>query len=125
VRFFADQNVDNEVLAELRRRHHQAWSADQAGLATDLDDDLTAYVHDHQAVLLTHDKEFSRRRRKNVIGRHIWLDCDELVAAAIIVRYIDDFLPILEHHEHVWIRLARTAANGDRVRLDLFQPAVA
>jgi hypothetical protein len=36
-----------------------------AGLSEADDDTLTMYAHEHRAVLVTHDDEFSRRRRRN------------------------------------------------------------
>lgn len=106
MRFFADQNVDADVVSALTKAGHQAWTADQAGLTLDADDELTAYAHDRNAVLLTHDREFSQRRRENVIGRHVWLDCDELDAPDLLMRYLEDLLPVFEHHEHVMVRVA-------------------
>lgn len=41
------------------------------------DDALTVYACEHRAVLLTHDVEFSTRRRKHVIGHHVFLRCNE------------------------------------------------
>jgi predicted nuclease of predicted toxin-antitoxin system len=73
VRFVLDHNVDAAVAAVLRREGHEAWTAGRAGLSRVSDDELTAYADDRNAALLTHDVEFSERRRKNVIGKHVWI----------------------------------------------------
>lgn len=52
----------------LVRRGHDAWTAAQAGLNQEPDDTLTVYAYERDAVLLTHDREFSQRRRKNVVA---------------------------------------------------------
>jgi predicted nuclease of predicted toxin-antitoxin system len=86
VRFFLDNDVDVAVAHALRRAGHDCWTAANAGLETGSDDDLTVYAYDHRAVLVTHDKEFSTRRRVNVIGHHIWLRCLEWDAAGVLLH---------------------------------------
>lgn len=111
MRFFLDQNVDAAVRSMLIHRGHEAWSTDQANLGQDVDDELTVYAHEHGAVLLTHDQEFSQRRRKNVIGRHIWLECNEFDAAEILNGYFEDVFPLLERREHLWVRITRETVS--------------
>jgi predicted nuclease of predicted toxin-antitoxin system len=71
VRFVLDQDVDARVAAALRAQDHDAWTVGSAGLALAGDDALTVYACKHGAALLTHDIEFSARRRKNVVGQHV------------------------------------------------------
>lgn len=106
MRFCCDQDVDAQVATTLRRLGHQAWTADDAGLSRAKDDDLTVYTIDRDAVLVSHDREFSRRRRRNVIGRHIVLRCVEWDAADLLARHLDALLPVLDRHQDVWIRLS-------------------
>jgi predicted nuclease of predicted toxin-antitoxin system len=66
-----------------------------AGLHRVKDDEVTVYAIDHDAVLITHDREFSQRRRRNVIGGHIQLRCNEWEAADLLASYLDELLPQL------------------------------
>ena len=60
----------------LHRERHDCWTVSEAGLAGEgQDDNLTVYADVKNAVLVTMDEEFSQRRRKHSIGRHIWLRC--------------------------------------------------
>ncbi len=59
---------------------------------TDSDDTLTVYAQSKRAVLVTHDKEFSARRRRNPAGWHLHMKCQESEAADMLVAH----LPILE-----------------------------
>lgn len=50
------------------------------------DDELTVYADNQSTALLTHDVEFSRRRERNVIGKHVWLRCSEMEAAQFVAE---------------------------------------
>lgn len=116
MRFFLDHNVPVSVARMLRKEGHQCWTASQAGLATEgQDDNLTVYADEKHAVLLTTDQEFSQRRRKHSIGRHIWLRCPEPAAASVLRSKLGEVLPLLEianvaimvsadyvHYESAW-----------------------
>jgi len=106
LRFFCDQDVDARVASVLRSRGHEAWTASDAGLAKEADDALTVYSVDHDAVLITHDIEFSRRRRRNVIGRHIFLRCNEWEGPDVMAQHLDIVIPVLERHADVWVKLS-------------------
>ena len=106
MRFFCDENVDAEVAARLRRLGHAAWTVPNAGLVRAKDDDLTVYAMDRRACLITHDKEFSLRRRRHVIGQHVWLTCAEWEAADALETYMDELEPLLEHNPDVWVRIS-------------------
>lgn len=90
----------------LRSRGHVAWTASDAGLSKEADDALTVYSDNRDAVLITHDKEFSRRRRRNVVGRHVFLRCDEWDGPDVIARHLATILPVLERHSDVWVKLS-------------------
>jgi predicted nuclease of predicted toxin-antitoxin system len=106
LRFVCDHDIDACVAARLRDLGHEAWTAAEAGLSRAEDDELTAYADDQRAVLLTHDKEFSRRRRRNVIGWHVFLRCNEWDAADVIERRLDEMLQVLEHNDNVWMKVS-------------------
>lgn len=95
-RFFLDHDVPVSVARMLRGEGHECWTASEAGLATEgQDDNLTVYAQTKAAVLVTMDKEFSLRRRANSIGRHIWLRCPEPEAAAMLRSRLGEVLPYL------------------------------
>jgi predicted nuclease of predicted toxin-antitoxin system len=85
MRFFLDNDVPVSVGRMLRRHGHVSWTASEAGLANEgQDDNLTIYAADHRAVLVTLDREFIRRRQANPIGQHIRLRCLEPEAADVL-----------------------------------------
>lgn len=106
MRFVCDHDVDAAVAATLRRLGHNAWTAANAGLSAVGDDELTVYADDLSAALLTHDREFSERRRKNVIGKHVWLRCSEMEAADLVEEHIDELAAALSIQKDVWVKLS-------------------
>jgi predicted nuclease of predicted toxin-antitoxin system len=109
VRFFLDQHVDARLRRFLISRGHQCWSADQANLGEATDDALTIYAQARKAVVVTHDREFSARRRRNTIGMHIFLDCLEPDAVDLMEQHLDDIVEALESsHGDLFVRLTST-----------------
>jgi predicted nuclease of predicted toxin-antitoxin system len=96
LRFLIDQDVAAEVGEALRLMGHECWSAADAGLSDAGDDSLTVYAIEKKAILITHDRAFTTRRRLNAVGQHIRLKCPEEDAADLIVRS----LPAVEE----WLR---------------------
>jgi predicted nuclease of predicted toxin-antitoxin system len=105
VRFFCDENVDAAVAARLRRLGHDAWTVPNAGLVSAKDDYLIVYTMERRACLITHDREFSLKRRRRVIGRHIWLTCAEWEAADVLETCMHELEPLLTHNPDVWVRI--------------------
>jgi hypothetical protein len=60
---------------------------------------------------VTFDREFSRRRRQNPIGHHIWLDCPEPTAAGVLQTHLAEVLDLLRR-EHVVIRVTEHSVNA-------------
>jgi hypothetical protein len=82
---------------------HECWPS-TAGLAASADNDTVAvYADDRAAVLITHDREFTRRRMKNTIGRHVRLDCEQPDARAVIDAHLDELVTELERAHDVVI----------------------
>lgn len=106
MRFVLDQDVDARVAAALRAQDHDAWTVGSAGLALAGDDALTVYACKHGAALLTHDIEFSARRRKNVVGQHVFLRCNEWDGIAVVKQHLHTILPVLERKHDLWIKLS-------------------
>jgi predicted nuclease of predicted toxin-antitoxin system len=107
VRFVCDEDVSADVAARLRQLRHEAWTIADAGLYRVSDDEVTVYATNHKAVVLTHDIEFSRRRRRNVIGWHIQLRCKEWEAADLLAAYLGELLPIMRAKPDVFIALSK------------------
>jgi predicted nuclease of predicted toxin-antitoxin system len=78
-----DRPVDAAVGRMLRRNGHESLTAGQVGLAAATDDALTVWASEHRAVVVSTDREFSRRRIKNAIGHHVWLRCLDWEASAV------------------------------------------
>jgi predicted nuclease of predicted toxin-antitoxin system len=105
VRFLLDQNVDARVRRVFTSRSHECWTVADANLATASDDDITIYAMSKDAVVVTHDVEFSQRRLRNPIGRHLQLRCDEFDAADLLVAHFDAVLCDLSSAENVFVRV--------------------
>ena len=97
----------------LHRHGHGWWSADDAGLADEgQDDNLTVYASEHGAVLVTLDREFSQRRQANAIGWHVRLRCPEPDAAVVLASHLKEVLEFLER-DHVTITVSRDGVRAD------------
>ncbi|MBK8459192.1 MAG: DUF5615 family PIN-like protein [Micropruina sp.] len=105
MRFVLDNCVDAAVGKEIRRQGHQCWTAADAGLADADDDDLGAYSMEQQAVLMTHDNEFSARRRVNTIGKHVHLDVEEPDAADMIRCALPAMVKALSAADNLFMRV--------------------
>ena len=75
-------------------------------MATSADDGITVYADDKSAVVLTHDKEFSQRRKHNVIGKHVWLRCEEMDASALLEGHLDEVVHTLMTRTDLWVRIS-------------------
>jgi len=84
------------------------WSASEAGLSTAEDDDLTVYAMNKDAVVVTHDREFSRRRQKAPHGMHIWLDCESWDAADRLAAVLHRIIPDFEREPDVFAHVTAT-----------------
>lgn len=113
LRFFLDQNVQAPVARTLRQMGHECWTADDAGVGRLVDDQLTVYAQEKAAALVTHDREFSQRRRRNVVGRHIFLRCDEWEAAKLVEAYLPGVEQLLEFKDDVWIEISKDGFKLD------------
>jgi len=113
VRFFLDNDVPASVGAMLRRNGHQCWTANDAGLADEAEDDnLTVYAAQHRAVLVTLDVEFMQRRRLNAIERHVRLRCTEPDAYEVLAGHLKEVLEYLER-DHVTVTVSRDGVKAD------------
>jgi len=113
VRFFLDNDVPVSVGRMLRRHGHACWTAADAGLADESqDDNLSVYADGREAVLVTPDREFTLRRRQNPIGRHIRLRCAEPEAAEVLSAKLDEVVAYLQR-DHVTVMVSKDKVNAD------------
>jgi predicted nuclease of predicted toxin-antitoxin system len=112
VRFFLDNNVDTAVRTVLVRAGHICWTAANAGLAAANDDSIAVYADEKNAVLVSHDKAFAERHRRNTTGKHLWLRCEPPDAAEIVRRHLPEILQQLATMAHVVIEV-----SAEQVRL--------
>lgn len=111
MRFFLDQDVSAEVGGFLRQRGHDCWTAADAGLSADVDDDLSVYADNLGAVIVSHDREFGRRRQRNTIGRHLWLRCEEPDAVEVLTRHWGAIIELLQARRDVVVRASMSGVS--------------
>lgn len=75
-------------------------------MSNDTDDDQMVYAMNHAAVLITHDKEFTRRRKRFTIGQHVRLCCEQPDGPNLLRTHIDELVPMLLALPHVVIEVA-------------------
>lgn len=98
----------------LNQLGHEAWTAQQANLSGSRDDELTAYADDRGAVLLTHDVEFSKRRRRHVVGWHVRLRCVEEEAADLLEKHLDEIVALIRPGRDVFIAVSKAGLELSR-----------
>lgn len=100
MRFVLDEDVDARAVGSLLRRHgHECWSVVDAGLGGADDDTVATYADNQRAVLVTHDVEATRRRRRFTFGRHVFLGCHQLEAASLINQHVAELSEMLDRHQ--------------------------
>jgi Domain of unknown function (DUF5615) len=72
----------------LSGRHHEAWTAQQAGIADAADIDLIAYAHHKKAILVTTNRDCAQTARRQASARVVWLQVTEPVALAAMQRAV-------------------------------------
>jgi predicted nuclease of predicted toxin-antitoxin system len=106
VRFLLDHEIDAAVGRMLRRIGHECLTASQVGLAAATDDALTVWAAEHGAVVVSTDREFSRRRMKNAIGHHVWLRCLDWEADVVLEAHLAEVVNRLEARSDLTIRVS-------------------
>ena len=103
MRFFLDNDVDHACRGILIDAGHGCWTASEAGRSAASDDEQSIYADNLDAVLITHDQEFTARRLKNVIGQHVRLACDQPDGPALLAARLVDIERTLQGHSEVTI----------------------
>jgi predicted nuclease of predicted toxin-antitoxin system len=106
VRFFLDNDVDALCRDVLTNAGHDAWTTSEAGRSRASDTSQQDYALDKDAVLITHDREFTRTRAKNRMpGRHVQLCVEQPLGPEVLSAHLDDLLPLLERKRDIVIEL--------------------
>jgi Domain of unknown function (DUF5615) len=105
VRFYLDHNVDARCVQHLSQLGHEAWTTAQARRATATDDEQTVYANHERAVLVTHDREFTARRKALPYGWHVRLVVEEPDGPSLLIEYLDRLIPIIEHNENIAVEV--------------------
>jgi predicted nuclease of predicted toxin-antitoxin system len=115
VRFVLDEMVDHRVVGMLDKHGHRAWtiSGVLAGLS---DDDVSVYADGKGATVLSHDVEFSARRRRNPIGRHVQLRCQEPEALAVLEAHLEELVERLTPHPDVFVAVSTAGVTPAHLR---------
>lgn len=106
MRFLLDEDVDAQVVSVLVKQGHQTWTVPQASLSAVTDEVVAVYGHQRGAVVVTHDREFSRWRRKRCVGQHLYLRCEEPDAEALLEKHLPDLVPVFERYTDVFAELS-------------------
>lgn len=107
MRFVLDQDVDARLVGVFVTAGHEAWTVYSAGIPDASDDDVSVYAAEKNAVVVTHDVEFSTRRRKNPHGRHVQLGCKEFDAPSLVAQHLDEVVALLEPFDDVFVYLSK------------------
>jgi predicted nuclease of predicted toxin-antitoxin system len=74
------------VAAALRRKRHNAWTADDANLSEASDEELIVYADDKKAILVTNNKDCAALARRMKAARVVFLRCEESRAVVAVER---------------------------------------
>lgn len=100
MRFVLDEDVDAKAVGSfLRQRGHDCWSVVDAGLGGADDDAVSIYADNRGAILITHDAEATKRRRKFTFGRHVFLRCHQLEAVELLEAHSTELERQVERHQ--------------------------
>ncbi|NMO57500.1 DUF5615 family PIN-like protein [Actinoplanes sp. TBRC 11911] len=105
--FLLDHDIDAGVGNVLRGAGHACETASTVGLATADDDQLSVFADNHNAILVTHDKEAIRRRRRNTFGRHIWMACVDLEAVQVMTDNLGDVETLIVTRDAIVLRVSK------------------
>lgn len=95
MRFYLDHDVDATCRTGLIAAGHEAWITGEAGRARTDDDEQTIYATDKHAILVTHDAEFTNKRKAMPFGHHVRLKCREWDAPKLLVAVLPQLEQLL------------------------------
>lgn len=107
MRFVLDQDVDAALVGVLVAAGHEAWTVAAAGIPDAADDDVSVYAAQKDAVVITHDVEFSARRRRNPHGRHVQLGCPEPDAVEVVGARIVELVSAIQPFADIFVYVSK------------------
>jgi predicted nuclease of predicted toxin-antitoxin system len=86
MRFVLDHDVDIRVGQVIRRAGQTCWRAPEGLAGEGRDDELSVYAEEKEAIVVTHDREFTQRRQRNTFGQHVRLVCPHPEAVPVVTN---------------------------------------
>ena len=103
MRFLLDNDVDHAVASLLRSLGHDVVAASEVGLGGAVpaaDDEVTVHAIDRGMVVVTHDREFTARRKRHTIGLHVRLMCAQPDAVDVFRERYGELLDVVVVDRH-------------------------
>ena len=114
MRFLLDNDVDYGVARVLRKHGHHVVTAADVGLAgvdSAEDDELTVYGLDRDRVVVTHDREFTTRRKRNTLGLHVRIRVEQPDAPEVVATHHDELVDKLGWTDQAVLEVFRTKVS--------------
>lgn len=108
MRFLLDNDVDAGVGQVIRQLGHECWTAAECGLTEADDDSVSVYADDKSAVVISHDKDFARRRIARTFGWHVRLSCAQPDGQDVIRLQFDRIVELLHRRTAIVLIVSRT-----------------
>lgn len=112
MRFVLDQDVDAGLVGLFVKHGHEAWTVASAGIPDAQDDDISVYAGQKDAVVVTHDVEFSARRRRNPHGRHVQLSCPEPDAVEVVAACLPELVSAIEPFADIFVYVSKEGISS-------------
>lgn len=112
MRFVLDQDVDARLVGLLVAHGHEAWTVASAGIPDASDDDVSVYAAQKLATVITHDVEFSARRRRNPHGRHVQLGCSEPEAIKVLADCLEALVEMLTPFDDLFVYVSKSGISA-------------
>ncbi|MPZ89810.1 MAG: hypothetical protein GEU81_17510 [Nitriliruptorales bacterium] len=121
MRFLLDNDVDHAVASVLRAAGHDVVTASAVGLAGEeaaVDDEVTVYATDRDMVVVTHDREFTARRKRRTVGLHVRLMCAQPDAVEVLPARLEELLDKASWTQTAVLEVYRTTVRHHPPRWD-------
>jgi len=112
VRFLLDNDVDHAVASLLRSLGHTVVAASEVGLGgaePASDDEVTVYATNRGMVVVTHDREFTARRKRHTIG--CMFACAQPDAVDVLRERHDELHDVLLWTDTAVVEVYRTSVR--------------
>lgn len=121
MRFLLDNDVDYRVARILRQHGHDVVTAPDVGLAGVVsaeDDALTVYGCERDRVVITHDREFTTRRKRNTLGLHVRIRVEQPDGPEVVEQRLDELVEALGWTDTAVVEVFRTKVRHSPPRWD-------